>query len=412
MDILAKHSKGKVLQNDGLALSAEAKKAKLKDPNVINSTIGTLYDENNQFYSFKTIDSIIKNLCDDDFYTYSASVGTNEFHEAVTDWIFDDEKKYILDQMYCKSIPTPGGTGAVSNSIYNALDAQETLLLPNIYWKPYLDMANSNGFIVEEYPFIKNNKFNMTDFVMYCDRIIARQGKVVTILNDPCNNPTGYSLTNEEFLNLIDYMNSRPNALFNVVLDIAYFDYSLLERKECRKRFSLLTKANENILFNIAFSCSKSFSLYGLRLGAQVIVSKSQEMVEEVYASTSFLARTRWSNVSKAGISLLTILYKNSDLKNKVINELNGAITLVNERAQMFVNEAKDKGLYIYPYFGGFFITVIYSNPELLANELKIRGVFVLAVSTGIRIAICSLTKKEITRIINIIKLTIDDISY
>ena len=143
-----------------------------------------------------------------------------------------------------------------------------------------------------------------------------------------------------------------------------------------------------------------------------MIVSKSQEMVKEVYESTKFLARTRWSNVSKAGISLLTILYKNSDLKNKVIDELNGAITLVNERAQLFVSEAKNKGLYMYPFCGGFFITVIYSNPELLANELKIRGVFVLAVSTGVRIAICSLSKNEITRIVNIIKLTIDDISY
>ena len=66
----------------------------------------------------------------------------------------------------------------------------------------------------------------------------------------------------------------------------------------------------------------------------------------------------------------------------------------------------------MYPFCGGFFITVIYSNPELLANELKIRGVFVLAVSTGVRIAICSLSKNEITRIVNIIKLTIDDISY
>ena len=412
MDILAKHSKGKILQNDGLALAAEAKKAKLKDPNIINSTIGTLYDENNQFYSFKTIDNIIKNLSDDDFYAYSASSGTNEFYEAVTDWIFEDEKKYILNNMYCKAIPTPGGTGAVSNSIYNALDMGETLLLPNIYWKPYLDMANSNGFIVEEYPFIRNNKFNLTDFIMYCDRIIAKQGKVVTILNDPCNNPTGYSLANDEFLEIIDYMNSRPNALFNVVLDIAYCDYSIFDRKESRQKFSLLTKANDNILFNIAFSCSKTFSIYGLRVGAQVIVSKSQEMVKEVYESTKFLARTRWSNVSKAGISLLTILYKNSDLKNKVIDELNGAITLVNERAQLFVSEAKNKGLYMYPFCGGFFITVIYSNPELLANELKIRGVFVLAVSTGVRIAICSLSKNEITRIVNIIKLTIDDISY
>lgn len=412
MDILAKKSKGKILTNDGLAIGAEAKKAKAKDPNVINSTLGTLYDENNEFYSFKVVDKVVKNLNDEEFYTYSASAGTNEFHEAVIDWVFGNEKDHLLNEMYCKSIPTPGGTGAVSNSLYNALDEGQTLLLPNIYWKPYFDMASSDGFVVEEYPFIKNSKFNLKDFMMYSDRIIAHQGKLVTILNDPCNNPTGYSLSMEEFSNLIDYMNSRSDALFNIVLDIAYFDYSLEGREQCRKKFSLLTKANDNILFNIAFSCSKTFSVYGMRLGSQIIISKSKQMVDDVYASTCYLARTRWSNVSKAGISLLTKLHQDPELKEEAIEELDVAIKLMNERAKIFIEEANKKNLYMYPYKGGFFITVLYSNPELLANELKIRGVYVLAVSTGIRIAICSLPKKEIYRIVNIIKLTIDDITY
>lgn len=412
MDILAKRSIGKILKNDGLAIGAEAKKAKAKNPNVINSTLGTLYDENNEFYVFKTVDGVIKNLNNEDFYTYSSSVGTNEFHDSVIDWVFGDEKENILKQMYCKSIPTPGGTGAVSNSLYNSLDDNETLLLPNIYWKPYFDMASSDGFAIEEYPFIKNSQFNMKDFVIYSNRIIAKQGKLVTILNDPCNNPTGYSLSMEEFSNLIDYMNSRSDALFNVVLDIAYFDYSLEGREACRKKFSLLTKANDNIIFNIAFSCSKTFSLYGVRLGAQIILSKSKQMVDDIYASTGFLARTRWSNVSKAGISLMTELYKNNQLKCDVINELNDAIKLINERAQLFIEEANKNNLYLYPYKGGFFITILFSNPELLANELKIQGVYVLPVATGIRIAICSLPKKDIYRIIKIIRLTIDDISY
>ncbi len=410
MEILAKHSKGKVLANDGLALSSEAKKAKLLNPNVINSTIGTLYNEDGSFYSFKNVDKIIKSLNDDNFYSYSATSGTEEFHNAVIDWVFGNEKEKILNSMICKSLPTPGGTGAVSNSLYNSLDEGETLLLPDIYWKPYIDMALSNSLKVVEYPYIKNNHFNMADFKKYAMDIIQQQGKVVTILNDPCNNPTGYSLTNEEFSDLIHFMNEQENTLFNVILDIAYFDYSLIGMEESRKKISLLTKANSNIVFNICFSCSKSFSLYGLRLGSQIIVSKSLKMVNDIYDSSCFLARTRWSNVSKAGMSFMSLLYKDKNLKTNVTNELNQASELVNERAQLFMQKAHEKGLYLYPYCGGFFITIIHSNPSLLAEELKNNGVYVLPVSKGIRIAICSLNKNDIIKIIDIISNTIINI--
>lgn len=410
MNILAKHSQGKVLANDGLALSSEAKKAKLLNPNVINSTIGTLYNEDGSFGCFQSVNEIIKNLNDDDFYSYSASSGTVEFHNAVIDWVFGKEKENILNNMYCKSLPTPGGTGAVSNSLYNSLDEGEILLLPDIYWKPYVDMALSNSLKVMEYPLIKNNRFNINDFKKYSETIMCKQNKVVTILNDPCNNPTGYSLSNDEFLNLINFMNEHEETLFNVILDIAYFDYSIIDREECRKKFSLLTKANHNIVFNICFSCSKSFSLYGLRLGSQIIVSKSETMVNDIYDSSCFLARTRWSNVSKAGMSFMSLLFKNRDLRENVIYDLDQASKLVNERAQLFIEMAHKKGLYLYPYRGGFFITIIHANPILLTDELKKKDVYVLPVSKGIRIAICSLNKTDIIKIIEIISETIINI--
>ena len=390
MEILSKSSQGKILKNDVLALSQEAKAAKKKDNSVINATIGSLFDDNGVFYTFKSVDKLIKSLSDEDFYSYSPNNGNQEFHEAVTKWVFGNYYDSVTKNMYCKSIPTPGGTGAVSNGLFNALDSGETLLLPNIYWGPYKNMAESNEFEIMEYPFIVNDKFNIEGFISCCDEIIAKQGKVVTILNDPCNNPTGYSLSLEEFDQIIDYMNSKEDAVFNMIYDIAYFDYYTLGKDAARKKFELMTKAKENVVFNIAFSCSKTFSVYGLRLGSQIIVSKNEKFVKDIYDSTCFLARIRWSNVSKAGLSMMIKINKDEQLKNNICAEIDEAINVVMNRGKLFMKEAEKCGLEIYPYSGGFFITVFSSDGLKFAEELKKDGIYVLGFKKAIRIAICS----------------------
>lgn len=390
MSIISKSLEGKILKNDVLALSQEAKKAKQLDNSVVNATIGSLFDDNGIFYTFKNVDNLIKSLSNEDFYSYSPNNGNKDFHDAVTNWVFGNYYDDVINNLSVESIPTPGGTGAVSNALFNSLDAGETVLLPDIYWGPYKNMCEASGFKIKEYPFIIDDKFNLDGFIKSCDEIIKAQGKVVTILNDPCNNPTGYSLSIEEFNSIIDYMNSKDNAIFNMIYDIAYFDYYSLGREESRKKFSLMKNANKNILFNIAFSCSKTFSVYGLRLGAQIIVSKNEEFVKEIYDSTCFLARTRWSNVSKAGLSMMIKINKDINLKKAICEEIDIAANVVNNRAKIFVEEAKECGLEIYPYSGGFFITVFSNDGIQLAENLKKVGLYVLGFKKAIRIAICS----------------------
>lgn len=404
MNIISKNAQGKILKNDVLALSQEAKAAKLKNNEVINATIGSLYNDDGIFYTFKNVDKLIKGLSNEDFYSYSPSNGNKDFHQSVTHWVFGNYYDDIINSMYCESIPTPGGTGAVSNSLFNALDMGETLLLPNIYWGPYKNMADSYGLNVLEYPFIVNNKFNIQGFIYCCEEILKKQDKIVTILNDPCNNPTGYSLSLFEFEQLIDYMNSKENVSFNIIYDIAYFDYYLLGKDEARKKFALMKKSNKNILYNIAFSCSKTFSVYGLRLGAQIILSNNKEFVNEIYSSTCFLARTRWSNVSKAGLSMMIKIYKDENIRSQISAEINQAITVVKNRALLFTEEAKECNLDIYPYSGGFFITVHANDGMKLAEILKSKGIYVLGYKKAIRIAICSIPIYEVKGLANKIK--------
>lgn len=396
MNIISKSLEGKILKNDVLALSQEAKKAKQIDNSVVNATIGSLFDDNGVFYTFKNVDKLIKSLPNEDFYSYSPSNGNKDFHDAVTHWVFGNYYNDIIDNMACESIPTPGGTGAVSNGLFNALDAGETVLLPDIYWGPYKNMCEASGFKLMEYPFIINDKFNIEGFISCCDQLIKEQGKVVTILNDPSNNPTGYSLTLDEFSSIIDYMNSKEEAVFNMIYDIAYFDYYSLGKDVARKKFALMKNAKENILFNIAFSCSKTFSVYGLRLGAQIIVSKNADFVKEIFDSTCFLARTRWSNVSKAGLSMMVQINKDEQLRNAICEEIDTAAAVVNNRAKLFIEEANECGLKMYPYSGGFFITVLSNDGIKLADELKKVGIYVLGFKKAIRIAICSVPIYEL----------------
>ncbi len=408
--ILAEHAYGKKLIGDGLQISAEAKERKSHNPNVIDATIGSLYNEDASFYKFKTIDNLLKSLNDVELYTYSPSDGGKQFKDAVLKWVFRDHKDYILNNMHTMVIATPGGTGAISNSIYNSCKKNDILLLPDLYWGPYSNMATSNELTVEKYQMIYNNKFNINEFILKSDEIIEKQNKLVTIINDPCNNPTGYSLTNDELEDIIEYFNSKENSGITLIYDIAYIDYANVGIEKTREKFLILAKAKKHILINIAYSASKSFSIYGLRTGAQIIMSKDKEIVNTAYDSSCFLARTRWSNSSKIGISLLTKIASNDDLFNKANQDITEAVGILNERAKIFIEESKIVGLDLYPYNGGFFITVKCNDSKTIFEKLKGSDIFVLPFPNAIRISISALSLREIKGLANNIKKTMDSL--
>ena len=392
--IISNRCDGVRLVGDGLALGGIAKKHKKEDPSVINATLGTLYDENGLFYRMNNVDKVLKNFNDENFYNYSPSDGGAEFCKAAINWVFGSELEKMSD-MGIKCVATPGGTGAVNNALYIALDQNETLLLPDLYWSPYLKMADVSKVKVENYQMIVENKFNLEGFKEKASEIIKKQNKFVTILNDPCNNPTGYSLTNEEFKELIEFLNAQ-SVPCTVIYDIAYFDYFVGGMEEAREKFALMTNAKENVLFNVAFSASKTFSIYGLRLGAEIFVSKDKDVVQDAYDVANCLARTRWSNVNRAAVNLMVEVDKNEELKTAVVKDIEEANALVQKRIKIFNDEAKEVGLDVYPATGGFFVCVNCADGNKLANDLQKEKIYVLPFSKVIRIALCSIPCVEI----------------
>ena len=144
MSLLAKRSLIKEDKSNIITLGAIAKEEKKKDPSVINSTIGMLFDEDGKLFTFKSVDRALNELTPDEKYAYASTPGSKEFHEAIKRWVFRQYYDEFTKNMYTAVMATPGGSGALSNTFTNYLNENDKVLLPSYMWGNYKQFAYEN----------------------------------------------------------------------------------------------------------------------------------------------------------------------------------------------------------------------------------------------------------------------------
>lgn len=392
--MLAKHSKNKKISDKAFITSGKAKLAisKYGKENVINATLGVLYNDLEEIYTFDIVDQEYRKLSSQDLYGYASSItGDENFKTSVKKIVLGENIESNFPNIYTDVISTPGGTGAIYNTFKNYIEYGDKVLLPNFMWSSYKLISGEAGGGYDCYSlFDSKNNFNLLSFEKKVLELSEIQKNLVIVINDPCHNPTGYTLTENEWEKIMDIL-KRACKKTNIVLlnDIAYrdFDDKALEFKNIFKDIP------ENLLIIIAFSISKSFCSYGLRVGAQLALSSSHRVIEQFREASAYTCRGIWSNVSRAGMQMLSniILNKNKYLELKI--ELDKSIKLLKRRSDIFINESKDIGLKILPYKSGFFITIPFKKgiDSKVSLELEKKNIFALVMEEGIRIAICSI---------------------
>ena len=90
MSILSIDAQTKENKGNALAIGKEARDAKKLNPNVIDSTIGMLYDEEGKFCTFNVVSKATNALSDIEKYSYGSTAGSAEYHDALYRWIFKD----------------------------------------------------------------------------------------------------------------------------------------------------------------------------------------------------------------------------------------------------------------------------------------------------------------------------------
>lgn len=409
MNFVKKSADMQPLVDTVFAIVAKAKEAKAKygDENVVDATIGSLYDETGKIVAFKSVYETFDNIPAANKAAYAVSFqGNPEYRTLCKEWTLGKANVNLESTV----IATPGGTGAVSLGISEFLETGETVVIPDIAWGSYVIMAKDKQLNFTRYEMFEGDHFNLNSVKEQVNALVGKQNRIVLVVNDPCHNPTGYTMTHEEWRELIDYLNevskTTPCILLN---DIAYIDFSydLEHSRDYMKEFE---RISDNVMVVIAMSCSKTMTSYGLRCGAAVICAHSSESVRDAEIVFEKSARALWSNVNNgAMINFVRVVRDNNEA---FMNEKQSYIDLLKERSEIFYNEAKEVGLECYPYKEGFFVTLKMDNQlkEKYHAYLMQNNIFTVQVNKGIRVAVCSLPVEKAKGLAKRMKELLDEV--
>ncbi len=384
------------LKNSIFAMAALAARDRQVHPDlVIDATIGSLYEDNGRlaaydsvFDHFDQIDHVAKAKY------ASGSSGNPDYREAVYAWVRQGTDLHLPHSV----VATPGGTGALSAVMANALEPGMSVLLPAICWGNYFLMASQLGLKSAVYEvFDEQDHFNLASLADAIARLQQEQDRILIVLNDPCQNPTGYSLLDEEWEAVIQLLNqaSRKTPVI-LINDIAYLDYAA-HLETCRNYMNHFNEISDQVMIITAFSASKTLTSYGLRCGAAIVQAQNQEEVDTFARCLSQTARAVWSSIPNAAMD--NFVWVTRQNREAFLAEKQIHVDLLQKRASIFVQEARACGLDIYPFKEGFFLSL--RLPQAMvqpAHQALIQNhIYTVPVHAGIRVAICSIPTDRIT---------------
>ncbi|MBQ3252958.1 MAG: aminotransferase class I/II-fold pyridoxal phosphate-dependent enzyme [Acholeplasmatales bacterium] len=412
MTLLAKRSVIKEDKSNIITLGAIAKEMKKKDSSITNATIGMLYDEEGKLFTFKSVDLALSSLTPDEKYAYASTPGGANYHEALKRWIFREHYDSFMAESNVRVMATPGGSGAISNTFTNYLNPSDKVLVPNYMWGNYKQFAYENHADFETYNLFDNDgNFNLADVKDKMLKLKNEQGRVLLVVNDPCHNPTGYTMKDSEWKELINIINelSSDNTPIILLHDMAYIDYDYRGFDATRKNICLYKNLNDSVLVILAFSGSKTLALYGIRVGAQIAISKRLEYVEEFSKACQFSSRAKWSNTSNLGMNLIAKVILEPELRAKFEAELEDSRRTLVARANAFLTESKNVGLKTIPFVCGFFITIPCDNPNKVYEILVSKKVHIIPMGNMVRVTIAAISLEECKKLPKMIKEAIEE---
>jgi aromatic-amino-acid transaminase len=393
----ASHAVGKHEEDAVFTVLRNAQEAitRFGQDKVINGTIGAIYDDQEQFVTLSKVNEMFFNLRPEEVMNYAPISGLPDFLNASIDVTLGQGRP----EAFVKAVATPGGTGGVRHVFYNYAEQGDKILIPDWYWGPYSTIAAEHLRRVQTYAlFDSDYQFHIQSIIDGLRSLLQLQDSVVLVINSPAHNPTGYSLSLSHWKQLLAEITTCVKGTHKrviLLIDIAYIDYAG-DPAQAREFMALFGGLPENLLVTIAFSMSKSFLCYGLRSGALIGISASKALAEEFFNTNAYSNRGVWSNGTRGAQRLLAEIVKNKDMLDLIEMEREGLRHLIENRARIFLEEAKASGLNICPYSAGFFITVPSEQPAKVAAKLALDNIYVVPLSKGIRFAICSIPTKKI----------------
>ncbi|HEX5691167.1 MAG TPA: amino acid aminotransferase [Roseiflexaceae bacterium] len=287
------------------------------NPAKVNLGVGVYYDDNGKVPVLECVKRAEQALAAETSpRTYLPIDGMPAYTRAVQGLILGDDAIAVREQRVV-TLQALGGTGALklAADFLHRLNPQATVWISNPSWENHRALFESAGFAVKNYPYYDATTRGL-DFAGMARALESLPAGAIVVLHACCHNPTGADLTNEQWSRVIEIVKARELV---PILDMAYqgFAEGLAPDGAVVKRFADAM----NPVF-IASSFSKSFSLYGERIGALSIVAASKDEAARVLSQMKRVVRTNYSNPPTHGCQVVTKVLTTPELRSLWEQEL------------------------------------------------------------------------------------------
>jgi aromatic-amino-acid transaminase len=361
------------------------------NPAKVNLGVGVYYDDNGKLPLLQCVQAAEKAMMEAPKPRgYLPIDGIAAYDAGVKTLVFGAGSEPITAGRVA-TVQAIGGTGGlkIGADFLKRLNPNAKVLISDPSWENHRALFTNAGFTVESYRYYDAAKRGVDFDGMLADLNAASAGTVV-VLHACCHNPTGYDITPAQWDQVVAAVKSKELVAF---LDMAYqgFGYGLQEDGAVINQF-----VAAGLTFFVSTSFSKSFSLYGERVGALSVLCENKEEADRVLSQLKIVIRTNYSNPPTHGGAVVAAVLGTPELRAQWEAELGEMRVRIKAMRQKLVDGLKAAGVkqdmsFITTQIGMFSYSGLTKDQMVrLRNEFGVYGT-----DTG-RMCVAALNSKNI----------------
>jgi aromatic-amino-acid transaminase len=279
------------------------------NPKKVNLGVGVYYDDSGKIPLLECVRRAERQLLENaPPRGYLPIDGLPEYDKQVQALVFGDSPARREGRIV--TVQALGGTGGlkVGADFLRRLEPSAEVWISDPSWENHRALFETAGFVVRSYPYYDAASHGI-QFPAMLEALRGAKAGTIIVLHACCHNPTGVDLSSQQWNEVLDTVRSRGLIPF---LDIAYqgFADGLDADAEPVRHF-----AAAGIAVFVSNSFSKSFSLYGERVGALSVVTGSGEEGARVLSQLKRIVRTNYSNPPIHGGRIVATALASSELR-------------------------------------------------------------------------------------------------
>jgi aromatic-amino-acid transaminase len=306
----------------------------------VNLGVGVYYDDNGKLPLLQCVQAAEKRMAEKPSPRgYLPIDGIAAYDSAVKALVFGADSEPVRSGRVA-TVQAIGGTGGlkIGADFLKRLSPGAKVMISDPSWENHRALFSGAGFAVEAYPYYDAAKRGI-DFAGMLGALQGAPAGTIVVLHACCHNPTGYDISASQWDEVIAAVKSRNLVAF---LDMAYqgFGHGIAEDGAVIGRF---VAAGLSILVSTSFS--KSFSLYGERVGALSVLCQDKQEADRVLSQLKITIRTNYSNPPTHGGAIVAAVLGTPELRAQWEQELAEMRVRIKQMRHKLVDGLKAAGV-------------------------------------------------------------------